>query len=352
MAAKFFEKIKKGFNNDVCIDLGTVSVLVYVKGRGIVLHEPSVVIVDKETEEIVKVGDEARKMLGRTPDKYEVVRPLRDGVISRYNVTQKMVQYYIKKACGNTLVKPRVLVCIPSCATDVEELAVIDAINQSGSGQTYLVEEPLAAAIGADIDVSEAKGKMVIDIGGGTSDIAVIALNGIVASESIKIAGDAFDNAIMQYIREKYELVVGYVTAEQVKIKIGSLTQSSENKKMTVKGRCIKTRLPKTVTLSSNEMLGALYQPLTAIFQAISRVIRSTPPELVKDIMSTGIVMTGGGSMLPGLDKLIERITGIPVRVAPNALTCVTEGMGKLIDMISSGKDDAISLAREHRNRN
>ncbi|MBQ7293588.1 MAG: rod shape-determining protein, partial [Clostridia bacterium] len=228
MEANFFEKIKKGFNNDVCIDLGTVSVLVYVKGRGIVLHEPSVVIVDKETEEIVKVGDEARKMLGRTPDKYEVVRPLRDGVISRYNVTQKMVQYYIKKACGNTLVKPRVLVCIPSCATDVEELAVIDAINQSGSGQTYLVEEPLAAAIGADIDVSEAKGKMVIDIGGGTSDIAVIALNGIVASESIKIAGDAFDNAIMQYIREKYELVVGYVTAEQVKIKIGSLTQSCE----------------------------------------------------------------------------------------------------------------------------
>ena len=351
MAAKFFDDIKNGIFSDVCIDLGTVSVLVYVKGRGIVLHEPSVVIVDKETETIKYVGEDARKILGRTPEKYEVVRPLREGVISRYNVTQQMVQHYIKKACGSTWVKPKVLVCIPSCATDVDELAVLDAINQAGSRQTLLVEEPLAAAIGAGIDVSEAKGKMVVDIGGGTSDIAVIALNGIVTSESIKIAGDAFDDAIMRYVREKHELVIGYSTAEVIKVKIGTLSQSKENKKITIKGRCIKTRLPKTVTLTSNEMLGALYQPVTAIIDAISRVIMLTPPELVRDVISTGIVMTGGGSMLPGLDKLIERITGIPTKVAPNAITCVTTGMGKLLDMIAEGKDGAINLAREQRNR-
>lgn len=354
MAAKFFDNIKNSvFNNDVCIDLGTVSVLIYVKGRGIVLREPSVVIVDKDTENIVKVGEEAKKVLGRTPENQEVVRPLRGGVINRYNVTQQMVQYYIKKACGNSFIKPKVVVCIPSCATDVDELAVLDAISQSGSRQTYLIEEPLAAAIGAGIDISEPKGKMVVDIGGGTSDIAVIALNGIVTSESIKIAGDAFDEAIMRFVREKYELIIGYSTAEQIKIKIGSLSQSKgENKKLTVKGICIKTRLPKTVTITSNEMLGALVQPVTAIIEAISRVIMSTPPELVRDIIGTGIVMTGGGSLLPGLDKLIERITGIPTHVAPNALTCVTAGMGKLLDMMADGKENAISLVREQRNRN
>ena len=348
MAEKLLDKIKNGiFNSDIGIDLGTANVLVYVKGRGIVLHEPSVVIVEKETEQIVKVGEEARKILGRTPDKYEVVRPLRGGVISRYNVTLQMVQHYIKKACGNTIVKPRVLVCIPSCATEVEELAVWDAATQAGARQPFLVEEPLAAAIGADLNVDEAKGKMVVDIGGGTTDIAVISLDGIVNSESIKIAGDAFDDAIMRYVREKYELVIGYTTAEQIKIRIVSLSQSKENKKIEVKGRCIQTRLPKTVTLTSNEMLGALYQPVTAIIDAISRVIMSTSPELVSDIISSGIVMTGGGSLLPGLDKLVERITGIPTRVAPNAVTCVALGMGKLLDTLSDRQDGSISLARE-----
>lgn len=348
MAEKLLDKIKNGiFNSDIGIDLGTANVLVYVKGRGIVLHEPSVVIVEKETEQIVKVGEDARKILGRTPDKYEVVRPLRGGVISRYNVTLQMVQHYIKKACGNTIVKPRVLVCIPSCATEVEELAVWDAATQAGARQPFLVEEPLAAAIGADLNVDEAKGKMVVDIGGGTTDIAVIALDGIVNSESIKIAGDAFDDAIMRYVREKYELVIGYTTAEQIKIRIGTLSQSKENKKIEIKGRCIQTRLPKTVTLTSNEMLGALYQPVTAIIDAISRVIMSTSPELVSDIISSGIVMTGGGSLLPGLDKLVERITGIPTRVAPNAVTCVALGMGKLLDTLSDRQDGSISLARE-----
>jgi rod shape-determining protein MreB len=354
MSAKFFDNLKNGvFKIEVCIALGTVSVLIYVKGRGIVLREPSVVIVDKDTETIVKVGEEARKVLGRTPEGQEVVRPLRGGVINRYNVTQQMVQHYIKKACGNAMVKPKVVVCIPSCATDVDELAVFDAINQSGSRQTFLVEEPIAAALGAGLDISEPKGKMVVDIGGGTSDIAVIALDGIVVSESIKIAGDAFDEAIMRYVREKHELVIGYDTAEHIKRKIGSLSQSKgENKKLNVTGRCIKTRLPKTVTLTSSEMLGALYQPVTAIIEAISRVIMSTPPELVRDIVSTGIVMTGGGSLIPGLDKLVERITGIRTEVAPNALTCVTAGMGKLLDMMADGKDVSVSLLREHRNRN
>ena len=351
MAAKFFDNIKNGIFSDVCIDLGTVSVLVYVKGRGIVLHEPSLAIVDKETESIVCVGEEARKAMGGLSDRYEVVRPLREGVISRYKVTQQMVQHYIKKACGNKWVKPKVLVCIPSCATDVDELAVLDAINQAGARQTLLVEEPLAAAIGAGLDISEPKGKMVVDIGGGTTDVAVIALNGIVQSASIKIAGDMFDNEIMRYVREKYGAVISATAAEKIKIKIGTLTQSKENKKITVNGRCIKTRMPTPITLTSNEMLGVLSQTLTAIIESIIGVINLTPPELVRDIISTGIVMTGGGSLLSGLDSLIERLTGIPTKVAPNALTCVTVGMGKLLDMIDEGKDEAISLARDQRNR-
>jgi len=348
MAEGFIDKIKNGiFTTDIGIDLGTASVLVYVKGRGIVLHEPSVVIVERETEQIVKVGEEARKILGRTPEKYEVVRPLREGVISRYSVTLQMVQYYIKKACGNTLVKPRVLVCIPSCATEVDELAVLDAARQAGARQPFLVEEPLAAAIGAGMNISEARGKMVVDIGGGTTDVAVISLDAIVNSESIKIAGDAFDDAIMRYVREKYELVIGYVTAEQVKMKIGTLTQSKENKRIEIKGRSIKNGLPQSVILSSNEMLGALYQPVTAIIEAISRVIMSTPPELVSDIIAGGIVMTGGGSLLHGLDKLVERITGIPTRVAPNSINCVVMGMGKLLDTLSDRQEGAINLTRE-----
>ncbi len=352
MAEKFFDKIKNGiFNSDIGIDLGTASVLVYVKGRGIVLHEPSVVIVEKETEQIVMVGDEARKALGRTTGNQEVVRPLRAGVISRYNVTLQMVQHYIKKACGNTLIKPRVLVCIPSCATEVEELAVVDAATQAGARTPYLVEEPLAAAIGAGLDVSEAKGKMVIDIGGGTTDIAVISLDGIVCSESIKVAGDAFDDAIMRYVREKYEVVIGYPAAEQVKIKIGTLSQSKETRRIEVRGRCIKTRLPKSVILSSNEILGALYEPVSDIIASVSRVIMLTPPELVSDVISTGIVMTGGGSLLPGLDKLIERFTGIPTRVAPNAVSCVALGMGKLLDTLSERQEGAINIARDRTKR-
>lgn len=347
--AMIFDKIQNikeaMVNNDIGIDLGTANVLVYVKGRGIVLNEPSVAIVKRDTEEITEVGNEALKVIGRTSDKYEVVRPLREGVINRYNVTLQMVQHYIKNACTSTLVKPRVLICVPSCATELELLAVADAATNAGARRRYLVEEPIAAAIGAGLDVSEPKGKMIVDIGGGTTDIAVISLNGIVTAESIKIAGEAFDDAIMRYVREKYGVVIAYTTASKIKLKIGSLSQSRENGQITVKGRSIKTKLPETVTLTSNEMLTALYQPVTAIIEAITRVIMSAPPELVSDIMTSGIVMTGGGSLLPGLDKLVERITGIPTRVSPNALTAVVLGIGKLLDSLSEMQDGKIDLS-------
>ena len=348
MAEGFFGKIKNEiFNSDIGIDLGTARVLVYVKGRGIVLNEPSVVVVDKETGQIVRVGEEARKIAGRTPEKLEVVRPLREGVINRYSITMQMVQYFIKKVCGNTLVKPRVLVCVPSCATEVDQLAALQAAEQAGARQSFLVEEPLAAAIGAGLNISEPKGKMVVDIGGGTTDIAVISLDGIVEKDSPKIAGDAFDEAIMRYVREKYGLLISKSAAEQVKIKIGTLSQSRDNKRMEVKGRSVNTRHPESVIISSNEILGAVNEPVTAIIGAISRVLASTPPELVSDIMVNGIVMTGGGSLLQGLDKLVERISGVPTSVAPNSMNCVILGMGKLLDNLSERIDSNSELIRE-----
>ena len=352
MAGKILERIGTGLmSTDIGIDLGTASVLVYIKGRGIVLQEPSVVVVDKETEQIQKVGKEAQRLLGRVPDNLEVVRPLREGVISKYNVTLQMVQYFISRACGNMLIKPRVMICIPSGATEVDERAVIDAATQAGARQTFLVEEPVAAAIGAGLDFSAPNGKMVVDIGGGTTDVAVMSLGGVVVSESIKIAGDTFDEAIMRYVRHKYGVLIGDSTAEKVKRAIGMVYESREEKTITVKGRCIKTRMPKDVTLSSREMLEALMEPLTAVLDAICSVIARTPPELVKDILSNGIVMTGGGSMLGGLDRLVEKTTGLPTRVAKNALSCVALGTGALLDDLSSREEGALNLARERRKR-
>ena len=352
MAGKILERIGTGLmSTDIGIDLGTASVLVHIKGRGIVLQEPSVVVVDKETEQIQKVGKEAQRMLGRVPDNLEVVRPLREGVISKYNVTLQMVQYFISRACGNMLIKPRVMICIPSGATEVDERAVIDAATQAGARQTFLVEEPVAAAIGAGLDISAPNGKMVVDIGGGTTDVAVMSLGGVVVSESIKIAGDTFDEAIMRYVRHKYGVLIGDSTAEKVKRAIGMVYESREEKTITVKGRCIKTRMPKDVTLSSREMLEALMEPLTAVLDAICSVIARTPPELVKDILSNGIVMTGGGSMLGGLDRLVEKTTGLPTRVAKNALSCVALGTGALLDDLSSREEGALNLARERRKR-
>ena len=348
MAEGFFGKIRNEiFNSDIGIDLGTARVLVYGKGRGLLFDEPSMVVVDKESGQVLRIGDEASKYLGRASEKIEVVRPLSEGVINRYSVTMQMVQYFIKKASGNTLVKPRVLVCVPSCATEVDQLAALQAAKQAGARHALLVEEPLAAAIGAGINISEPKGKMVIDIGGGTTDIAVISLDGIVEKESLKIAGDQFDYAIMRYVQKKYGLLISRSAAEQIKMRIGTLSQSKDSKRMEVKGRSVKTSHPESVIVSSNEILDAVNETVSAILLAVSRVLRSTPPELVSDIMLNGIVMTGGGSLLQGLDKMVERFTGIPTTVAPDAPKCVINGMGKLLDNLSDNLDGSSDLIRD-----
>lgn len=336
---------------DIGIDLGTASVLVYVKGRGIVLSEPSVVAIDAETGEIIEVGRRAQAMLGRTPKNIQAIRPLRDGVISQYDITLKMLQYFIKSACGFMLMKPRVVVCIPSGITEVEERAVVDAAKNAGAGAAYLIEEPVAAAIGADIDISAPSGNMVIDIGGGTTDIAVISLDGVVVSESIKVAGDKFDEAIMRYVRNKYNVLIGEVTAEHVKKTIGTVYRQDKVEHLNVKGRCLAQGLPKYVTLSSVEMLEALLSPIMAIIDSICQVIERTPPELVADIINNGIVMTGGGSLLRGFDKLVTEMTGIKTRVAPNPINCVAIGTGKSLDRINSFTEGIINLSRSRQQR-
>lgn len=348
MAEGFFGRF---LTNDIGIDLGTTTVLVYVKGRGIVLEEPSVALVEKGTDRIIKVGYAARKMMGKTPDGMEVVRPLRDGVINKYKVTLQMVEHFIRRACENTLVKPRVMVCIPSGVTEVEECAVLDAATQAGARQTFLIEEPMAAAIGAGLNIDEPRGKMVVDIGGGTTDVAVISLGEIVVSDSIKIAGDKFDEAIAAYVRKKYEVIIGERQAEEIKLKIGAVYEHKDVKKTQVTGRCIKTGLPKTVAISSKEMLGALAEPITAIIDTVCSVIARTPPELVGDILKTGIVMTGGGSLLYGFDKLIGDITGIPTRVAKEAQRCVAIGTGMRLEDLSTMQEGSLNLSLEREKR-
>lgn len=348
MAEGFFGRF---LTNDIGIDLGTTTVLVYVKGRGIVLEEPSVALVEKGTDRIIKVGHAARKMMGKTPEGMEVVRPLRDGVINKYKVTLQMVEHFIKRACENTLVKPRVMVCIPSGVTEVEECAVLDAAAQAGARQTFLIEEPMAAAIGAGLDIDEPRGKMVVDIGGGTTDVAVMSLGEIVVSDSIKIAGDKFDEAIAAYVRKKYDVIIGERQAEEIKLKVGAVHEHKEVKKTQVTGRCIRTGLPRTVTVSSKEMLGALAEPITAIIDTVCSVIARTPPELVGDILRTGIVMTGGGSLLCGFDKLIGQITGISTRVAKDAQRCVAIGTGMRLEDLSTMQEGSLNLSLEREKR-
>lgn len=333
---------------DIGIDLGTATVLVYVKGRGIVLKEPSVVAMDMNTEKIVKYGREAQKMLGRTPGNITAIRPLRDGVISKYDVTLKMLQHFIKKACGTPIFfKPRVMICVPSGITEVEERAVYDAAIQAGARKVALIEEPLAAAIGAGIDISKPRGHMVVDIGGGTTDIAVTSLDGIVVSESIKVAGDKFDDAIIRYVRNKHKVLIGERTAEAIKIKVGAVWQREEHRVIEVKGRCLLQGLPKSVRISSEEIPYALNEPIRAVLEAICSVIERTPPELIGDILTNGIVMTGGGSLLYGLDKLIENTTGISTRVADKAVSCVAIGTGKVLDSMSSIPEGTINISRQ-----
>jgi rod shape-determining protein MreB len=318
---------------DIGIDLGTASILVYIKGRGIVLQEPSVVAIDRNTNKILAVGEEARLMLGRTPGNIVAIRPLREGVISDYEVTEKMLRYFIDKAVGRRrLFKPRMIVCVPSGVTEVEKRAVKDAANNAGARNTQLIEEPIAAAIGAGLDITKASGNMVIDIGGGTSDIAVISLGGIVVSTSIKIAGDKFDEAIVRYMRKKHNVMIGERTAEELKINIGTAFPREEQVKMEVRGRNLISGLPKTIEISSEEMLEALAEPVSAIADAVHSVLERTPPELSADISDRGIVMTGGGSLLHGLDKLISKRTNIPVYIAEDAVSCVAIGTGKSLD--------------------
>jgi rod shape-determining protein MreB len=327
------------FGTDIGIDLGTASVLVYIKGQGIILREPSVVAIDRNTNNILAVGEEARKMIGRTPGNIIAIRPLRQGVISDYDITERMLKYFIQKSVGKRLIlKPKIAVCLPSGVTEVERRAVEDATKQAGARQVYIIEEPIAAAIGAGIDIGRACGSMVVDIGGGTTDIAVISLGGTVVSSSLKIAGDNFDEAIVRYMRKKHNILIGERTAEDLKVNIGTAYHRTQPITMDVRGRNLITGLPKTITVSSDEMLGALQEPVANIVEAVHSVLEKTPPELASDISDRGIVMTGGGSLLYGLDKLIKDKTGINVVIAEDAVSCVAIGTGKYVEFMSTKK--------------
>ena len=322
---------------DIGIDLGTASVLVYVKGKGVVLKEPSVVAFDRNTNKIKAIGEEARLMLGRTPGNIVAVRPLRQGVISDYTVTEKMLSYFISRTVGKSLFgrKPRISVCVPSGATEVEKKAVEDATYQAGAREVSIIEEPVAAAIGAGIDIAKPCGNMIVDIGGGTADIAVISLGGVVVSNSIKVAGDDFDEAIVRFMRKKHNLLIGERTAEEIKINVGTVYKRQENLTMDVRGRNLVTGLPKTVTVTSEETEEALREPAYQIVDAVHNVLERTPPELAADISDRGIVLTGGGSLIQGLEELIEEKTGINTMTAEDPLTAVAIGTGKYIEYLA-----------------
>lgn len=339
------EFILKYFSKDLGIDLGTANTLVHVKGKGIVIREPSVVAVQRDTGAVLAVGEEAKRMIGRTPGNIIAIRPMKDGVIADFDVTQSMLKYFIKRAFRHrSLIRPRVVVCVPSGVTEVEKRAVIDATLQAGAREAYLIEEPMAAAIGAELPVHEPTGSMVVDIGGGTTEVAIISLGGIVTSRSIRIGGDEMDEAIVHYIKKSYNLMIGERTAEDIKIRIGSAC-AIEDKEISVevRGRDLVTGLPKTISISSEEIREALKEPVSSILDAIKITLEKTPPELAADIMDRGIVMTGGGSLLKGLDKLISKETGMPVHIAEAPLDCVVLGTGKVLDQIDVLKRVLIS---------
>lgn len=326
------------FTPDIGIDLGTASVLIYVKGKGIVLNEPSVVAIDTSTDTILAVGEEARLMLGRTPGSIVATRPLKEGVISDYEVTEKMLKYFIEKVTGGVSVfkifKPKIMVCVPSGVTEVEKKAVIDATMDAGAREVFLIEEPIAAAIGSGIDISKPNGCMVVDIGGGTTDIAVISLGGIVVSSSIKVAGDQFDDALIKYVRKQHSMLIGERTAEAMKMAIGTAFPRQEEITLDVRGRNLVSGLPEVRTISSSEALEALKESVTQIADAVHVVLEKTPPELSSDISDKGILMTGGGSLLWGLDKLISKRTGIDVYVSEDAVSCVARGTGDALNSL------------------
>lgn len=320
---------------DIGIDLGTANILIYVKGEGIVLSEPSVVAIDKETGKVLAIGEKAHEMIGRTPLSVLAIKPLKDGVIADFDKTEIMLDYFIKKIKGKTIFsKPRILICCPSNITQVEKNAIREVAERTGAKKVYVEEEPKVAAIGAGLEIKNPTGNMVIDIGGGTTDIAVLSLDGIVYSESIKIAGNTLDIDIIKYIKSKYKLLIGEVTAESVKIKIGTVINDTKNKSMKVRGRDLLTGLPKTIEITSKEVKDAIYDSVEMIIHATKTVLEKIEPEISADIIDKGIVLTGGGALLDGLDKLIEKEIKVPVKVAESPLTCVVEGTGIMLDNI------------------
>ena len=325
-----------GMSMDIGIDLGTANVLIYVKNKGIVLREPSVVAVDKDTNQVLAIGEEARRMIGRTPGNIVAIRPLKEGVIADYDITESMLRHFIEKVVGHSFVfRPRIMICIPSGCTMVEQRAVQEAAEQAGARHTQLIEEPLAAALGAGLDIVEPCGSMVVDIGGGTTEIAVISLGGIVTSRSIRIGGDEMDSAIVQYIKRMYNLMIGERTAEEIKINIGTAIVTPETQSsMDIRGRDLVSGLPKTLTIKASEIREALDEPIYKIIEAVKNTLEKTPPELAADVMDHGIMMTGGGALLTNLDKLLSKETGMPVLVSEDALSCVGEGTGKSLENI------------------
>ena len=321
------------FNKDIGIDLGTANVLIYIKGQGIVLNEPSVVAIDSETKRPLAVGTEAREMLGRTPGKVKAIKPMKDGVIADFETTEVMLNYFIKKVNGkNFFQRPRILICCPSNITQVEKNAIKEAAERTGAKKVFLEEEPKVAAIGAGMDISKPSGNMVIDIGGGTTDIAILSLGGIVNSASIRIAGNAFDNDIVKYLKDKYKLLIGERTAEDIKKTIGTVFPGTKTEKMEVRGRDLVTGLPNTVNITSDEVEEALRESVYTIIQCAKNILEQTPPELYADIIDKGIVLTGGGALVEGFSHLLSQELKVPVFIAESPLTCVAEGTGILLD--------------------
>ncbi|MDD4722161.1 MAG: rod shape-determining protein [Acidaminococcaceae bacterium] len=336
------------FSKDMGIDLGTANTLVHLKGKGIIIREPSVVAVEKDTNVVLAVGAEAKRMIGRTPGNIIAIRPLKDGVIADFDITQAMLRFFIKKAIRNkSFVRPRVVVGVPSGVTAVEKRAVVDAAIQAGAREAYLIEEPMAAAIGAGLPVQEATGSMVVDIGGGTSEVAIISLGGIVVSKSLRIGGDEMDDAIVQYIKRKYNLLIGERTAEEVKIEIGTAMEVERPARMDIRGRDLVTGLPKTLTINQNQIREALTEPVEGIIDAIKSTLEKCPPELAADIMDRGIVMTGGSSLLRNFDRLLSRETGMPVLVSDDALSCVALGTGIAVEHIDVFKRGFMTTGRK-----
>lgn len=333
---------------DIGIDLGTANTLVYLKGKGIILREPSVVAMNKSEGKILKVGNEAKEMIGRTPGNVVAIRPLKDGVIADFESTQAMLKYFIKKAYPSSFMKPNVVVCIPFGITEVERRAVEESVLSAGGKNAYLIEEPMVAAIGAGLPVSEPTGSMVVDIGGGTSEVAVISYGGIVASQSLRIAGDELDDDIVNYIKKEYNLMIGERTAEEIKFAIGSAYEYADEGTMEVKGRDLLSGLPRTISLTSKEIRGALSESIFAIVEAIKTTLEKTPPELAADVMNRGIVLTGGGALIRGLDVLVAEETGIPVYVADNALDCVALGTGLALSAMEKAGQGILSSRSKH----